>query len=55
MRGRMTEKRKLELQTIRKEKLLSLIVGNFKYATPLIAQKLHLTDVLKASLSRFLQ
>ncbi|KAF7362328.1 Multidrug resistance-associated ABC transporter [Mycena venus] len=40
MRERMTDKRKLELQTIKKDKLLSLIVGNFKYSTHLTVQSI---------------
>ncbi|KAF8150440.1 P-loop containing nucleoside triphosphate hydrolase protein [Mycena galopus ATCC 62051] len=36
MRGRMTEKRKLELKTIKKDKLLSLIVGNFNFVIPFL-------------------
>ncbi|KAJ7496820.1 P-loop containing nucleoside triphosphate hydrolase protein [Mycena latifolia] len=36
MKGRMTNKRKQELQTIKKDKLLSLIVGNFNFVIPFL-------------------
>ncbi|KAJ7935214.1 multidrug resistance-associated ABC transporter [Mycena leptocephala] len=54
MRGRMTEKRKLELQTIRKEKLLSLIVGNFNFVIPfltMIAAYATYTLIMKQALT----
>ncbi|KAJ6497544.1 multidrug resistance-associated ABC transporter [Mycena sanguinolenta] len=36
MRERMTEKRKLELEAVKQDKLLSLIVGNFNFFIPFL-------------------
>ncbi|KAF7296041.1 p-loop containing nucleoside triphosphate hydrolase protein [Mycena kentingensis (nom. inval.)] len=37
MTSRMSEKRRVELQIIRKEKLLSLLIGNFKFVVPILS------------------
>ncbi|KAJ6593376.1 P-loop containing nucleoside triphosphate hydrolase protein [Mycena capillaripes] len=49
MRGRMTEKRELELQAIRKDKMLSLIVGNFNFVIPFITMIAAYSTYVEAS------
>ncbi|KAJ7125203.1 P-loop containing nucleoside triphosphate hydrolase protein [Mycena epipterygia] len=54
MKKRMTDKRKLELQAIKKDKLLSLIIGNFNFVIPfftMIAAYATYTLIMKQALT----